>query len=252
MEEKEIKSLSIAFKQFKTGLLLRSFIASYQIKDWFNITFLKSRFKPIHKHIKYHLNTQRLLWNYPSYPYYQGYKRIALSGLRMTEDRMQEYNINNYLGKNDLVLDIGCNTGFLSLEISKYIKNIDALDKNPYLIRIADDVKDFLSISNVNFFATSFEGFQTNKKYNIIFSFASHESWDGNSVFDLNQYIQKMSSLLVSDGMLFFETHDIIEEDIKYIIEVIQKFFYIQSRRTIQSSNPLMPNRIFFVLKRIE
>ena len=59
-----------------------------------------------------------------------------------------------------------------------------------------------------------------------------------------------MSSLLVSDGMLFFETHDIIEEDIKHIIKIIQRFFTIQSRRKIISSNPLMPNRIFFVLSK--
>ena len=46
--------------------------------------------------------------------------------------------------KNKNVLDIGCNVGFVILSLSKVIKSGYGFDINPYLIEIANTVKNHL------------------------------------------------------------------------------------------------------------
>lgn len=50
------------------------------------------------------------------------------------------------------MLDIGCNCGFFTIVVSRYVKYIEGLDINPYLINIADDVK----ISSLGKFDSNF------------------------------------------------------------------------------------------------
>ena len=103
-------------------------------------------------------------------------------------------------------LDIGCNCGFLVLHLSKFLKHVEGVEINPFLINVGKDTKEFLNITNAEFFASRFEDFQPTTKYDIIFSLANDDTIDGNTEFKFNEYIQKIQELLNNKGHLMFET----------------------------------------------
>ncbi len=102
----------------------------------------------LHAKLKSHLNEQTE--KYDSFIYaqksgfYQGFDAIKIQGCRSTEKRFEQYNIEKYLSKTKTALDIGCNCGFFSIFISKFLKKVDGIDINPYLIKIGEDAKFFL------------------------------------------------------------------------------------------------------------
>ena len=49
------------------------------------------------------------------------------------------------------VLNIGSNSGFLTCYISEHVKDIDAIELNPYLVEMGYEIVKFLKISNINF-----------------------------------------------------------------------------------------------------
>ena len=142
----------------------------------------------LHKKLQSHLDAQTKNWKSFIYAqdkgFYQGFDEIQIDGWRPTEKRFINYDIENYLNKNKTVLDIGCNCGFFTLHSSKYVKHIDGVEINPYLVDIANDVKDFLKIQNAVFHNSSFETFTTDKKYDIVYSFANDSTIDKNTTFN--------------------------------------------------------------------
>jgi len=237
-------------KEAWSKLLLKYHLNLLNLKNTILSNTVRLKYKSLHKKIKSHFKLQNLQWKTPIYPCYQGYKRIALSGLRPTEERLKAYGLNKYLNDGFTVLDIGCNSGFISLETSYFVKSVDGLDVNPFLINVAKDTKDFLEIKNANFYCTGFEDYHTDKIYDIIFSFANHETWDGNSKYLLDEYLKKIWSLLSEDGKLFFETHDIRKENITQIKENLDKFFITEEDFFYSRIHPAMVDRKFYILKK--
>ena len=132
-------------------LVLKGHVAFYDFKDSIAVSS-DLQLKNLHFKIRQHLIEQNKNYNKPSYPRYQGYDRIKWSGLRKTEKRAENYSLKKYLKRDFQVLDIGCNTGFISLETAGFVRSVDGLDINPYLIKIAQDVAKFLGITNTCFF----------------------------------------------------------------------------------------------------
>ena len=158
----------------------------------------------LHKKLEKHIESQSKNWKSFVYAkgkqFYQGFDEIEIDGCRPTEKRFTRYQIEKYLSKEKSTLDIGCNCGFLTLFISRYVSQIDGVELNPYLVSIAKDTKDFLKIENANFYTSGFEDFKTEKKYDIIFSLANDETIDGNTKFSFKEYIQK----ILVRGVVFF------------------------------------------------
>ena len=211
----------------------------------------------LHSKLKKHLEEQNIKWNHFIYAkqdgFYQGLDEIKIKGSRSSEKRFEEYNIEKYLSKDKAILDIGSNCGFFSIFISRFVKNVVGVEINPYLVSIANDTQNYLNITNAAFLSSSFEEFQTNKKFDIICSFVNDSTIDDNTKFSFKEYIKKIKSLLTSDGLLIFESQAIdsmIEEQFSEKFSYLEKTFLVLEKKKINSEYPKnVPLRDFLILK---
>ena len=162
--------------------------------------------------------------------------------------------MKNISTKTKSALDIGCNCGFFTIVVSKYVKNIDGVEINPHMIAIAEDTKEFLKIQNASFLTSSFEKYQTDKKYDVIFSLANDETIDGNTKFTFEEYMGKINQLLTPDGIIIFETVSPDTYQPKLFqpkLEFIKKHFHILKDEMVISEYPVnVPKRRFLVLSK--
>lgn len=214
--------------------------------------------KELHSKLQHHLNEQTKNWKSFIYAqekgFYQGFEEIDIDGWRPTEKRFKEYDIEKYLSTDITVLDIGCNCGFFSLYSARFVKQIDGVEINPYLIAIANDVKEYLHQTNAYFFANSFEDYNTDKTYNVIYSFANDSTIDKNTKFNFEEYIEKINSLLKMNGFLIFESQaadNMPPEKFNPKFEYLKRKFKIVEDRIVHSEYPVnVPNRIFLILQK--
>jgi len=214
----------------------------------------------LHQKLQSHLKEQEKNWNSFIYGtehkgFYQGFKEIKIEGARSSEKRFNDYDLIKFLSKEKTVLDIGSNCGFLTLLISKHVKDTDGVEINPYLISISNDVKDYLGINNVNFYNKSFEEFSTSKKYDLICSFANDSTFDKNTKFNFQEYIEKIISLLEENGILIFESQAM---DMMHPTKFLPKFNFLNDRfkilkyTKVKSEYPKkIKKRFFLVCKKI-
>lgn len=144
--------------------------------------------------------------------FYQGLKSIFIAGQRPTEERFKAYGMKKFLKKNFRVLDIGSNCGFFSLYVSQFVNLVDGIEKDPYMIEIANKTKKYLKVKNCTFHNSAFEEFKANKKYDCIMSFAVHRRV-GHS---LEGYLNMLDSIINKNGILVIESHDINKEDANF------------------------------------
>ena len=129
---------------------------------------LEPKLAELHKKLEHHILEQKSNWKSFVYAqqmgFYQGFDEIKLPGCRPTEQRLERYDIKKYLTDKKVALDIGCNCGFLVLHLSKFLKHVDGVEINPYLVNIGKDTQKFLNINNVELFTSRFEDFKITKK----------------------------------------------------------------------------------------
>jgi len=188
--------------------------------------------------------------------FYQGFDEIGIEGSRPTEQRFKTYNIEKYLDKNKNALDIGSNCGFFTTYVGNYLKSILGVEINSYLTKIGFETAKFLKKDNIFFENTRFEDFQSNTKFDIIFSLANDSTIDGNTEFSFFEYIDKIFDLMNTNGYLIFESQaiDMILKK-KFIIkkEYLQKKFNIIENRIIPSTYPItVKERHLLILQKSE
>jgi len=212
----------------------------------------------LHLKLQGHLDRQEKEWEHFIFSkedggFYQGLDEIKITGSRSSEKRFEEYEILEYLSKDKMVLDIGSNCGFFSIYVSKFVDRIFGVEINPYLVAISNDVKDYLNIKNTNFINSSFEEFQSNEKFDMIFSFANDSTIDGNTKFNFSEYIEKIKNLLKEDGLLIFESQaidSVVTEQLDEKINYLENKFTILKRKKVPSEYPKnVPFRDFLILK---
>ena len=122
------------------------------------------------------------------------------------------------------------------------------------LTNIGKDTKEFLGEKNVDFHTTRFEDYQTDKKYNIIFSLANDDTIDGNTQFSFNEYINKIQKLLQPNGLLMWETISPDTYDPELFEpkqKILEKSFNLLEERMVKSEYPInVPERRFLVLEK--
>ena len=215
--------------------------------------------KDLHSKLQFHLEDQSK--NYDGFiyaqknGYYQGFEEIQIDGCRPTEKRFERYGIESYLSKDKKALDIGSNCGFFTLFVSKYVSNIDGVELNSYLVDIGEEVKNYLEIKNLEFFKSSFEEFNKNETYDVIFSLANDETIDGNTKFTFKEYIEKIIKLIKNNGYLMFETVSTDTYEPRIFLpklEFLKKHFEIIEDKMVKSEYPInVPERRFLVLKKL-
>jgi len=214
--------------------------------------------KLLHSQLGKILDEQNKNWKHFTYAkkdgFYQGLDIIKINGARSTEKRFMSYNIENYLTEKTTALDIGCNCGFFSIYLTKFLHSVTGIDINPYMIDIANSVQNFLKINNSEFVFSSFENFETTQKFGIIFSLANDETIDGNTKFNFNEYVSKILSLLNDDGLLMFETmaQDTFEPKLfEPKLKILKTKFTILEDKLVDTEYPInVPQRRFLILKK--
>ena len=216
------------------------------------------KLKKLHDKLNIHIEEQSKNWNDFIFAqkngFYQGFDEIKIQGCRSTEKRFKEYKIEKIFDKKFSALDIGSNCGFFTIYVSRYLGSIDGVEINPYMVKIANDTKDFLKINNVNFYTSSFEEFKTKRKYDLIFSLANDETIDGLTKFTFTEYIQKIANLLNEHGILAFESQ---AKDAYYLekfkpkLEIMEKNFDVLEQKIVKSEYPVnVPKRYFLILQK--
>ena len=221
------------------------------------MTELEPELVELHKKLENHISEQKSNWKSFVYAqqlgFYQGFEEIKLSGCRPTEQRLDRYNIKNYFTPEKIALDIGCNCGFFVLHLSKFLKHVDGVEINPYLVNIGTDTQKFLDIKNVNFYASRFEDYKPIKKYDIIFSLANDDTIDGNTEFTFEEYIGKIQNLLNQGGYLMWETisPDTYDPELfKPKRTILEKRFRLLEEKMVKSEYPVnVPERRFLVFQ---
>lgn len=106
--------------------------------------------------------------------YYQSYIETGIQGLRKSGERIALYHIYEYLKPTYEVLDIGCNCGFLDLQIAPYVKKITGIEIEQRFVNIANRIKIMEGIENVEFYCDNYWDNKNLGQYDAVFAFAIH------------------------------------------------------------------------------
>ncbi len=183
--------------------------------------------------------------------FYQSFSRVGVSGLRQTEARIESMELKRHL-KGQRILEIGCNSGFISLALAEVIASSQAFDINPHLIQIADTVRKHLEISNVSFSTSAFETFAGTGPYDAVLSFANHATYDGNTHQNLKAFFERCHTLLKPGGLLLFESHPPELENARALEEVkkiMTESFKIESEKMLSTGSYADRRRTFIVAR---
>ena len=74
-------------------------------------------------------------------------------------------NIKQHLNKSDILIDYGCGTGTISIEIANYVKEISAIDISTKMLDIAKRKAGEHNIENERIFHTLTAYYIVTKKY---------------------------------------------------------------------------------------
>ena len=143
--------------------------------------------------------------------FYQSFERIGVVGTRPSLYRIGKYELEDFLNNSQSVLDIGCNTGFLDMTISPFVKTVTGIEYDKALVDIANHVKEYLCTDNCTFINKDFHvWYQENQeRYDVIFSFAIHH-WLN---IEPEEYAKEINMTLKKKGYLCFESHDLSVPD---------------------------------------
>lgn len=207
-----------------------------------------------------HRRLDDILWRscegWKSYDYgggyfYQGSSELHITGLRDTDSRVAFFGLLEKVRNKD-VFEIGCNTGLLTLALAKACNSLVGIDVNPYLIEVATTVRTFLNVENCQFFASSFEEWDSTGDYDVVISFANHSTFDQNTHQSITDYFERCWKLIREDGTLLFESHPPEHEgdNLPNVLKIIDKYFEIQETVVCTVGTFLDRNRTLVAAKR--
>lgn len=235
----------------RTGNKLRRMAAFNRLADYMAISGQPDLID-LHRAINLVLVEARSLaaYDYGEGYFYQGFKKLHITGFRNTEARYGAMELKKYLaGKN--VLDIGCNSGFLSLYCAETARRVTGIEYNPYLIDIAKLCAGHLKIDNVEFQAKTFEDFapSENPQFDAVLSFANHSTYDQQTRHTLEEYFDKCKRLLSPDGLFLFESHapDYEGDKLEKTLDILKERFTILHSRVLNSGSFLDVGRTYIV-----
>ena len=181
--------------------------------------------------------------------------------MKPTVQRMRNYAIYDLLNKEQSVLDIGGNCGFLAIHVAGYVKEVDAIELNPYLNKIGEDTAQYLRVKNARFMTADFASYDMQKKYDVVFSLSNHHTIDGNLNMGFLRYSEKIFNLLKPGGFLFFESHNVFgngklgpgdDSDLDKKFELAGQFFQLVRHKMVRSFYPVDIDKLFAVFRRRE
>lgn len=162
--------------------------------------------------------------------------------LPIWKDIFSKYNFQN-------VLEVGCGTGILSAEVSRYVESIMCIEKDNTMIKIAKEHN--LGISNISFLETSIEQFNSNHTFEVsIAHMVIH------NISDIGIAFKSISKCLSSNGDFIFSIphpcfyHFYKSNELQNLTYLTQKEFLIDF--TISQDNKPLKNRITYYHRSLE
>lgn len=234
----------------------------YTFLDLLNAVLLAPATLPLLRRVFAQLLLQRTAWphSYCQGYAYQGWERIGISGIKPTEQRLALYDIHSLLGPGQRILDVGANCGFLALELAQRGHRVDGIELNPWLVGIANEVRDALDVRAARFLVEDFRAFHPAEPYDAVFSLANHATIDGHSGLDFEQFAAKLFELVRPGGLLFFESHNVFgpgtggpgdDGDLDRKLAVAGRHFEILRHRMTPAFVPFHDvDKLFVVLRR--
>ena len=217
----------------------------------------ETKLLPVHRALHEQLIRQSREW--PTYDYGEGYwyqssAELGITGLRDTSGRVDAFGLRE-LVRDRTVLEIGSNSGFLSLAIAPAARRVVAFEINPYLVEAGRIGAAHLGIDTVEFLVSSFEDFAAgDERFDDVLSFANHHTYDGNTRQGLEEYFERCHAVLRPGGRLIFESHPPALEgrDFGRTVEIIERHFAIERSEVHQYGTFLDRDRRFLVATRRE
>ncbi len=182
--------------------------------------------------------------------FYQGLSTIGVTGLRDTQARVAAMGLDELL-RARRVLEIGCNTGFLTLAVAGAVRSLVGLDLNPYLVAVGTAAARYLEAENVRLVASSWEAFEVPERVDVVLSFANHATYDGNTRHALEGYFDKCHAAVRPGGLLLFESHTPTHErdGLDRVCAVLAERFETRARRVLEYGTFLDRARTFVVAR---
>lgn len=168
--------------------------------------------------------------------FYQSYSEIGIAGTRNIQERLDIYQVKKYIKMSDSVLDIGCNCGFLDLQLGRYAGKVKGIDVEPKFIDIANETKKYVGRENVEFCLKDFQTEYDDNigKYNVVFALAVHTNVFQTGVSE-KKFVEEILGLLEQDGILFFESHNLINDRERF--DRLCKLFYKDGMKLLHREN---------------
>jgi cyclopropane fatty-acyl-phospholipid synthase-like methyltransferase len=210
----------------------------------------------LHRDLNADLVAAAVAWESHDYGegyFYQGLGDLGITGLRDTDARVAAMELKRWVAGRS-VLEIGCNSGFLSLALAPEAREIVGFDINPHLVGMAERAAEFLKRDNVTFQTAAFEEYQPQRPFEVVLSFANHSTYDGNTRQTIEDYFGRCWELTAPGGHLLFESHPPAHEGngLDGVMASLEQFYRIEERRVLDYGTFLDRGRTFAVAQRRE
>ena len=129
----------------------------------------------------------------------------------------------NYLKKDDYILDYGCGTGIICNEVSKYAKQIYAIDISSKMIEIASKKTSERGITNITYDKKDIKNISYSEDiFDVIFAFnILHLIKDYDSVIcTMNKLLKKNGYLITSTECAGENEKSILNKLVKVLIKL--------------------------------
>jgi SAM-dependent methyltransferase len=207
-----------------------------------------------------HMQVQQWGKPYCSGYAYQGYEPIGLAGVKPTQERLAGYGFLPWLHKGMSVLEVGCNNGFMALELARQAGRVDAVEYNPFLVEIGRITAAAVGQHNVHYQVADFTTWQPHQRYDVVLSFANHCTIDGNLSVEFESFVAKLWQITADDGWLLFESHNVFgpgtgapgdDGDLDAKFEVMERYFELVDSKMTKAFVPNQDiDKLFVALRR--
>jgi len=250
-----VAPLRFAYDALREDLSRRTLSIRNRQRDYGGLLKQADR-RALHRDLNEQLVLQAERWSAYDYGegyFYQSSDELGITGLRDTSARIAAFRLRQ-LVEGRSVLEIGANSGFLSLAIAPSARRVVAFELNPYLVEIARLGARYLGIDNVDLLVSSFEDFETDERFDDVLSFANHHTYDGNTHQSLEEYFTHCHRLLRPGGRLIFESHPPVLEGAAFgrTLEIIERSFEVTTSEIHEYGTFLDRDRRFLVCERRE
>ena len=122
---------------------------------------------------------------------------------------IRKLNLTNI---NELTaIEIGCGTGLFTVQASKYLKKILAVDVSEAMLKIAKEKVKRNELTNIEFFKSGFLQFKPDEKVDIVYSeLALHhlpDYWKQAALLNINKMLKPHAIFFLSDVVFKYDPH---------------------------------------------